>query len=528
MENNLMDSEVLCIFDTRHIQRYIFRTDSMTEAIGGSDLINHILQDAIRYSLSHIVPSIGADECDFSDDPYGEIPYFKNKRIKVQQIVCTAGNAMLLFRSGALAQKVIRKVSRYYLEHGYNLDMASAAVEYTGNFADDSFRLFNKLNAIKSSSETLEPMGALPIVEREAATGEPVVGYDEKSGEPISESTRIKRQEAQKRNDMLAFSDINTTRIGDGKAYRAVIHADGNNMGITISKALQAASCYEEAIRLERLFSRSISESIATVMDRTMAELEALYRTTTGSAGGFEREFMIVHRAGDDINCVCNIRWAFPFVELFYKNLKNCHIRLFDASKELAAGRSGNPAIPPSIPLYVCAGIAIVAEDHDFHSAFDLAEECCASAKKSAKKEKNLRNGFAGNWIDYHVAEGTKQQELELLRERFYVTKEQVSLLLRPYCLDSEASGQIDDYNMLKRKIEQVKGLHLTDLQKAVLRQSYQIGTKAFNHWISRTRMGGTDLVALLGEPIYRDGENNKHATWFDAVELAEVMGMLA
>ena len=121
MENNLMDSEVLCIFDTRHIQRYIFRTDSMTEAIGGSDLINHILQDAIRYSLSHIVPSIGADECDFSDDPYGEIPYFKNKRIKVQQIVCTAGNAMLIFRSGALAQKVISRLMSHALHSAHAL-----------------------------------------------------------------------------------------------------------------------------------------------------------------------------------------------------------------------------------------------------------------------------------------------------------------------------------------------------------------------------------------------------------------------
>lgn len=506
MENNLMDREVLCIFDTRHIQRYIFRSDAMTETIGGSDLINHILQDAIRHSLSHIEPAIRLDECDFSDDPDGAIPYFTDKRIKIQQIVCTAGNALLLFRSGALAQKVIRKVSRYYLDHSYNLDMAAAAIEYTGNFADDSFRLFNKLNAIKSSSETLEPMGALPIVEREPSTGEPVVGYDETTGEPISESTRIKRHEARKRGFIPAFDDIKTTPAANGKAFRAVIHADGNNMGITISRALQSASSYEEAIRLERLFSRSITNTIADVMDRTVAQLEELYHTTTGATSGFEHEFMTVHRAGDDINCVCNARWAFPFVELFYKNLENRHISL--------------PSI--SVPLYVCAGIAIVSDRHDFHSAFDLAEECCASAKKSAKKEKNLRNGFAGNWIDYNIAKETKQQELELLRERFYVTKERVSLLLRPYSLDSQAIGQIDHYSSLMRQIRLLKQLHLTDTQRAVLRQSYQIGTKEFNSWIARTKAAGLDLVATLGDPLYRDSENNKHATWFDAVELMD------
>ena len=45
--------------------------------------------------------------------------------------------------------------------------MAAAAVENTGDFAHDSSLLFNKLNAVKASSETLEPIGALPVVARE-------------------------------------------------------------------------------------------------------------------------------------------------------------------------------------------------------------------------------------------------------------------------------------------------------------------------------------------------------------------------
>lgn len=522
MENNLLDREVLCVLDTRHIQRYIFRSNSMIDAIGGSDLINHLLKDAIRYSITHIEPSIGVGEYDFSEDPFAPIPYFTDKKIKIQQIVCTAGNAMLLFRSGALAQKIIRKVSRFYLEHSYNLDMAAAAVENTGNFSEDCFRLFNKLNAVKASSETLEPLGALPIVEIEANTGEPIVGYDEKSGMPISESTRIKRQEAQKRGNILAFNDISATKLKNGESYRAVIHADGNNMGITISKALQSASCYEEAIRLERQFSRSISDCIATVMSRTIAELKDLYQTTTKNTDGFDHEFMIVHRAGDDINCVCNARWAFPFVDLLYKNLENCNIDLYGGSEQQKSGNSDHTAIRQSIPLYVCTGIAIVGDEYDFHTAFNLAEECCANAKKSAKTEKNLRNGFAGNWIDYHVAEGSKQQELELLRERFYVTKEQVSLLCRPYCLDSEAQGQKNDYNELMRLIKLVKQLELTDSQNAVLRQSFMMGIKEFYHWISRISKSGLDLVAILGDPICWDSEHNKHATWYDAVELSD------
>ena len=38
-----------------------------------------------------------------------EIPYFTSEKIKFQLVMCAAGNAICLVRTGALAQKIIRK-----------------------------------------------------------------------------------------------------------------------------------------------------------------------------------------------------------------------------------------------------------------------------------------------------------------------------------------------------------------------------------------------------------------------------------
>jgi hypothetical protein len=68
MDRELMDKEVLCILDTRQIQRYIFRSNSMFETVGASNLLTHILQDALLYSLNHIDPPVPEEEYDLSLD----------------------------------------------------------------------------------------------------------------------------------------------------------------------------------------------------------------------------------------------------------------------------------------------------------------------------------------------------------------------------------------------------------------------------------------------------------------------------
>lgn len=546
MEKRLMDREVLCILDTRQIQRFMFRSNTMTDTIGASDLIKHILDDAIAYALDHVDPPVPRDKADLSIDPDADIPYLHDPDMLFQLVNCTAGNALFIARTGELAQKIIRKASRYYLENAHALDLTAVAVERTDVMGHDIFELYRKLNAVKASSETLEPLGCLPVCKHEHNTGQPIVGFDEELGDPVSASSVLRRREARLRDKLFRLQDIATTLGHDGKRYRAVLHADGNNMGITIGRFAQNATDYETGIRMRRALNKNIKSTVERVMGQTLQDLAAYYEHITGSSEGFDRQFQIIHVGGDDINCVCNATMAFPFLRFFYANLEGA-VMLKSGSVE--------------VPLYMCAGVAFVTEDCAYHPAFTLAEECCSNAKKIAKKEENLVGGLAANWIDFQVLDNPKSQNLEMLRERSYTTSEkmsagitfvsqklnegaslvlekgherskadatgfaailpEISLLERPYFVGPGGNGEERTTLSLIRRVCALKELRLSSADEMALRQSYRAGVLEFLVFVARMRVKGIDLIELLGEPLWEDGDGF-HATWFDAVDVSD------
>ena len=507
LDSHLMDKEVLCILDTRQIQRFLFRSNSYVDTLGGSDLLLHILGDAIRFALHNIDTPLSEGEYDLSAQAEGPVPYFENPAVKFQLIINAAGNAMFIVRTGALAQKIIRKVSRYYLDHGYSLNVAAAAVEKTDNLGHDIFNLYRKLNAIKSSAQISDPLGALPVVMRERRTGDPVVDFDKERGDYVSRASQLRREESTLRKLIVGPDELPLTRAFDGKDYWSALHADGNNLGITIGRILQTTPVYSEGIRTRRQINLSIVNNYRRVMTRTMSDMEEFFRASGGKEGDFQREFVVVHQGGDDVNCICKASLAFPFLHFFYKNLAGS--LLWDTPKL-------------KLPLYICAGVAFVTRDVGFHAASVLAEECCKSAKTVAKKEYNLRDGLASNWIDYQVCGNPNAQKLDLLRERAYITREGVHLGLRPYCLDPVAENEIFSYRNLLRQVKRVQGLRLTPLQQRMMRESYATGKQEFAHWIELMKQRGTDLAEYLGEPLWQGRGKEYHATWFDAAELSD------
>lgn len=510
MKEELMSKPVLCIFDTRQIQAFMFQANSYYDTLGGSDLIIHILDDAIYFALKNIEPPLADDEFDLSLDPDGDIPYFRSEKIKFQLIMCTAGNALCIVRTGALAQKIIRKCSRYYLNHAYSLNIAVAVTEMTNDFGRDISNLYYNLNAIKASGDISNPLEPLSVVIRENRTGEPVVGIDPVYGDYVSRSSILRRKEAAGRGIVIGMDDIVPTCASpqkNGKKYLAVLHADGNNLGITIGRILQQTSGYEKGIRARRKINRNIKECYSKIMKASLDDLKVYYNNNRTDSTDFAHAFQVIHQAGDDINILCSASLAFPFLKIFYRNLEGS--LLF---------HEGNV----KIPLYVCTGIAFFTKERSFASAFHLAEQCCASAKKEAKKEANLRDGLAGNWIDYQISDYSTSQELELLRKKAFISQEGISLLLRPYCLDRETAGEVYAFDSLLKRIRTLNRLEMPDEVLNILRESYMSGRNEFERWLDILARQGVDLKKLLGVPLYRDKDGNQHAVWYDALTLMD------
>ena len=507
MNAELKDREVLCLLDTRQIQRFMFRSNTMLDTLGASDLMSRIQLDAIVDALEHLDPPLPEGSWDIRTDPDADIPYFTDENIRFQLLTCVAGNALFVARTGELAQKVVRRVSRFYLDHAYCLNLAAAIVAKTGNYVEDTFNLYKTLDAAKAASEILEPMGTLPVVRREKKTGAPVVGLDENSGEPVSRASLLRRQEAALRGPVVPFEQIHTTRAFDGNDYRAVIHADGNNLGITISRIMATMTDYETAIRFRRRLNDGIEGLFARIIADTVRDLEAWFHERSGADQPFAPEFQLVCRAGDDININCNASLAFPFLRFFYRNLKGARVWK-DENMD--------------VPLYCCAGIAFVCADCGFHAAFRLAEECCSSAKKEAKKPQNLRGGLAGNWMDFQVLDNPNSQELDMLRHRYYRTGEQISLLLRPYSLDPAAADQPFAFRALEARVRALHQHSVSVDQRTVLHQSFMLGMERFSNWVTHLARENPELVRQLGDPIWRDSKGQKHATWFDAEDVMD------
>ena len=508
MEQDLMNKEVLCLLDTRQIQRFLFKSNSYMDALGGSDLVAEIQLEAIHYAMTHIDPPLQEGEYALSLDPDEEIPYFTSDKVQFQLLTCGAGNAMCIVRTGALCQKVIRKISRYYLDHAYSLNLVASVTEKTDHFGTDIFHLYKKLNAIKASADISDPLGPLSVVVREERTGQPAIAREPLTGEYYSRSSHLRREAATIRGEVVDMQQMQTATGFDGKEYLAVIHADGNNLGITIGRILQNTDSYRDGVWARRQISKNIRYIFDRSMELTMEQVKAYY-DTLDIPGKYDLKyaFHVCHQGGDDINIICDARMAIPFLQFLYENLRG--MKLWE-SETL------------SIPLYICAGVAYVQKEKGFHSSYQLAVECCDSAKKVAKKAENLRDGLAGNWIDFQVCDTVNNQELDFLREKSYITKEQIHMQMRPYCLDPEAEEDAVSYSRFLERVRSLQKANLTRQQLEALRLSYMMGRQEFRRWIRHSQNSGLDLTKLLGDALHRDADGQLHALWFDSVEMID------
>ena len=508
MEQYLMDKEVLVILDTRKIQRYLFANNAFYDTLGGGPVVLYILDNALKFAVEQT--SLQPYEYDLSNDPDAPIPYLDDARVKVQQIACIAGNAFLIVRTGALAQKIIRKVSRYFLDHAYSLNIMATAVEKTDDMREDYKRLYQKLDKIKSSSSIIEPADALPVVVREEKTGLPVIGVDPIFGDYISRATEIRRQTLQSHGITTERDEWN--KNFNKENYRAIVHLDGNNFGITIARILQETSGYREGIRTRRQIDVNINALYHDIIDKTIAELKIFYDTYF-KGGDFSNEIKMVHNGGDDINYIGNANLMMAFLDLFFKNVEGKYIW-------------NTPTL--KVPLYICAGVAFFSKDYDFRSAFRLAEECCKSAKTEAKKPQNLKNGFAGCWIDYQISSNPHAQELSMLRENNYTTEDDIHLALRPYSIDGDNPNDARSFKNFVQRLKNLRRLPNSFSGAKMMRSLYEMGSRQLSQWIRLQKERNLDLKAELGEPLYKDSDGVLHATWFDAAEFVDLIHLVS
>ena len=180
MKNELKEKEVLAMYDVRGIQNYIFKSNAAKEIIGASALIDGIIVKGLQKYLSEKVKD---EERKYymTDWKQDEVEKFQqDQKIQMQVMFVGGGNAYVLYRKGAICQRVNRFLAKYILDTTYSLNLAVAVVEKSNSYADDYQNINLEMQRIKAEMSLAQPMGALPFMAVDSITGYPISVYDMK------------------------------------------------------------------------------------------------------------------------------------------------------------------------------------------------------------------------------------------------------------------------------------------------------------------------------------------------------------
>jgi hypothetical protein len=467
---------VLTVLDTIGIQDYIFRSNRLCEHVTASHLVElatgEWLYDALQQTVGPINVQVVAvhtittsrkttvtvNEYAVTDD--GPLDQRADRHAEV--VYRGGGNVVLLFRGETAAQAmktactIIEQYSRRLLVDAPDLQIAVAhqpfvwsdAIGGTNGVYEQAMRLLDR-NKSRRRAPSLMPGMSVTLTCR--STGLPATDFDrEDATRPVSAQVAAKidhdmrdaadlrlRQLLQDQGipkselNKFTFSrDLDDLGRARGEmSYVAVMHADGNGMGLRLQnfvRSFDSAAKNRECLNKLRSFSQALETAGGTALQvvlqqllqamklphmRSFVEILPLLKDNGEPKPVFPVRPLVF--GGDDVTLVCDGRIGLTLAAAYLDEFER------QAAK-----------LPDGKPGFSCAGVAIVKTHYPFARAYHLSEELCRSAKKMVQ-EHHIEDASA---LDWYFAGAGIADELEMLRKRFYRVEEG-DLTIRPVLL---------------------------------------------------------------------------------------------
>lgn len=538
----ITEGKVLVMYDIRGIQKYIYRTDKVKDAIGASYIVETVILNALKDAIAHS-DKVEQNRCQLKwYDEKGPLEFLEED-LDIQVLYIGGGNAYVLFRDKELCVHINQMMSKYVLEHTYSLQLTIAICEKTENYSADYTKIQQRMNENKANMVVSKPVGAMPVMRVELKTGFPAVSRDNQSGKEIGEETRLKRAAYRRKCEIETDAFVREEQIFDNLVTQkgvdsnlAVVHIDGNGMGLRIRRLVEGIGDYEGAVNKMREISYQIMNSYKEVF-RSMHD----YFTSQVENRGIsqKRDKYVVREiliAGDDVTYVCNACIALASVEYFCKEIsRRSMVRGNDVDTIKKYGFS------------VCAGVAFISSHFPFRIGYEVAERCCDSAKKRAKSreckddykftesggKRELTIERVGNFVDFQICKNIQSQNLEEMRKKDYITPSGEQLLVRPYYISTGLSieeepleknrNRIYSYDKLKEGIQYFsKGADVFPRSFAKqLRNTYPMGQNQVMLLQSFLESRGWKMPDG-DDVLYFQNEDQVIAKWYDALEMLD------
>ena len=330
------------------IQEYIYATNKLQEIIGASEIIDSLGQKF--------------DEKKDYGEIYAVFDKLRENDLVEQILLNAAGNFRAIVDGEENLKKIVRDLPKKIMQNAYGITISQATTPYNDNdYGTASKELERKLKTQRNRPSLPLDM-SINFMALAPKTARPIVKFDDDDALDISS---VQKREAHGRwfkrhpgaKELKEFS-----QISNKKNKLAVIHADGNGLGVLVKNLTDEV---KNTGKLDVIanFSKALDNATKDACENAIAKTEEVF-------GKDDLKIKALILSGDDMTAVCDADIALEFTKNFIEEFEK------ETDKK-------KPDIKEKLTM--CAGIAYCNEKFPFHYAVALAEELCSAAKKHSK-----------------------------------------------------------------------------------------------------------------------------------------------
>lgn len=431
------------LFDTRSIQQYIFSGNKLKTNIGASFIVDRLFTDIL---IEKVLNPRGYKLDKYAWRDTDEIQMKDSPDLPCEVAYIGGGNALILLRATEDAESIVRDFTKLVMVTYPGLRTGAAIGELPlGDGVDGTEfqqRLGEMYTRLKQNQNRFSPKVTVPYIgitvpcQLDGAAAD-IWDRDKLSGEARLVSAGIMAklrkaslkeagvaaspEEAQTATGslMARFRDI----LGDGyvfpesledlgqietENYVAVVHIDGNNMGVKFSQCRNLVERKKMSIKVARACQRSFGRLLQSIICELPSQMNSTSFSFRISGDRDSARVYLPIRplilGGDDVTFVCMGRMALEYAKRFIAYMEN------DQEE----------------PIDCCGGIALIKTSYPFFRAYEMAEQLCEAAKQASRKEKKQAEAAASSaalhssWLDFAILHGEQAPTLSQIRQQEY------------------------------------------------------------------------------------------------------------
>ena len=385
------------LFELDSVQDFIFASGRLRDVAGASELLDRLTNREAEDNLLDAVCR-ALDIQVVEGNPSGEEVAFSRR----------AGGAFYAFSEDRDTLERLRDLWTLGLQQAvphlaYSLGLGA------GDTAAKAFR--NARDALREDASRLRPAlpAAVPVAERSRRTGLPAVQFGKEKDGAMDAATVVRKRFSNPAGNHTAFLDRfepdsedlkwddwpfdlepEESENSDSKhafpfqgesRILALVHADGNGLGLILQALDQAAARRPEAfIPLYTAFSLLVERVTCAAARAATAQVLLPARDREGTTCLPARPILL---GGDDITLLVRADLAMDYIRVFTKTFEDESRKALEALKEEHELGEG---LPPRLTLGI--GLVYLRASQPFRMAVRLAESLTKTAKQAAK-EKN-------------------------------------------------------------------------------------------------------------------------------------------